>query len=553
MAVVIARRLCAQFSWSLRSRWGYRRVRPSSAMETRRDRRPDAHHDAARSRRPRAWDLWCRRRCPCAPPRPTSRHGYPLTRRRPGLRPAGPTSSPASCRQRGRVVDDGNGAISHSEGQGYGMLLAVAAGDSLTFSRLWGWTARELEKRPDGLASWRWSPTASPPRHGSQQRDRRRSADRLGPGQGGRGNGTAPNTVPRPARSPWRSGAHATFKSRFGLALKPAASGFGPTEMADGPVVNLSYWVFPAFASLADVAPEVDWAGLTRSGLEVLDAARFGPAELPSDWISIAADPKPAQKFPANFSYDAVRIPLYVVWGGLDTAKRLEPFIRLARNGAALTTVDVSTGLPGKPFYDDGYAAIIRLAACAAGPSDAGIGPGESREPALFSGGSGAAQRRRGSRQRLAMRLILAMAFWLGGDAALGRRLLDPRPAAGRRWRSGGRRWCEPSCRCDGAARHSGKTAARGRKADRRRDQARCPTFESRGSGCGARRGHGRLCGDQRCPALRPGQHRCHEGRRERLAVLRDPEGPHSRRCRDQAAHHAAPDLESAREPLRGR
>ncbi|MEG9529489.1 MAG: glycosyl hydrolase family 8, partial [Hyphomicrobiales bacterium] len=29
----------------------------------------------------------------------------------------------------GRVVDTANGQISHSEGQGYGMLLAVAAGD----------------------------------------------------------------------------------------------------------------------------------------------------------------------------------------------------------------------------------------------------------------------------------------------------------------------------------------------------------------------------------------------------------------------------------------
>ena len=28
----------------------------------------------------------------------------------------------------GRVVDDGNGGISHSEGQGYGLLLAVLGG-----------------------------------------------------------------------------------------------------------------------------------------------------------------------------------------------------------------------------------------------------------------------------------------------------------------------------------------------------------------------------------------------------------------------------------------
>ena len=266
----------------------------------------------------------------------------------------------------GRVVDDGNAGVSHSEGQGYGMLLAVAADDALTFSRLWGWTARELQRRPDGLASWRWSPTAEP-----HLTDPNNATD---------GDLLIAWALTKAARR-WHSpeyraaarkialavGAQATFKSRFGQTLKPAASGFGPTDMADGPIVNLSYWVFPALTALAEVAPEVDWAALTRSGLAVLDAARFGPAELPSDWISIAADPKPAQKFPADFSYDAIRVPLYLVWGGLQTPRRLEPFTRLSRNAAALTTVDVSTGLPGKPFYDDGYAAIIRLAACAAG------------------------------------------------------------------------------------------------------------------------------------------------------------------------------------------
>ena len=37
----------------------------------------------------------------------------------------------------GRIVDTGNGGISHSEGQGYGMLLAEAAGDRAAFDRLW--------------------------------------------------------------------------------------------------------------------------------------------------------------------------------------------------------------------------------------------------------------------------------------------------------------------------------------------------------------------------------------------------------------------------------
>ncbi len=42
----------------------------------------------------------------------------------------------------GRVVDTGNGNISHSEGQGYGMLLAVANGDAAAFARIWNWTQK---------------------------------------------------------------------------------------------------------------------------------------------------------------------------------------------------------------------------------------------------------------------------------------------------------------------------------------------------------------------------------------------------------------------------
>ncbi len=57
----------------------------------------------------------------------------------------------------GRVVDTGNGGISHSEGQGYGMLLAVAADDRATFERIWTWTRANLMVRDDQLLAWRWS------------------------------------------------------------------------------------------------------------------------------------------------------------------------------------------------------------------------------------------------------------------------------------------------------------------------------------------------------------------------------------------------------------
>jgi endo-1,4-beta-D-glucanase Y len=56
----------------------------------------------------------------------------------------------------GRVVrrDEGNDVV--SEGQAYGMLIAVALGDEARFRAIWDWTKSHL-RRPDGLLSWRWA------------------------------------------------------------------------------------------------------------------------------------------------------------------------------------------------------------------------------------------------------------------------------------------------------------------------------------------------------------------------------------------------------------
>src|SRR3954453_4370013 len=63
----------------------------------------------------------------------------------------------------GRVVDTGNGGISHSEGQGWGMLLAVRADDRRGFETLHAWTRRTLQRPRDALHAWRFRPGAAVP------------------------------------------------------------------------------------------------------------------------------------------------------------------------------------------------------------------------------------------------------------------------------------------------------------------------------------------------------------------------------------------------------
>lgn len=55
----------------------------------------------------------------------------------------------------GRVVRRDQGGDTVSEGQAYGMLIAVAVGDEKTFDQIWSWTKKNLV-RDDGLLAWRW-------------------------------------------------------------------------------------------------------------------------------------------------------------------------------------------------------------------------------------------------------------------------------------------------------------------------------------------------------------------------------------------------------------
>jgi endoglucanase len=55
----------------------------------------------------------------------------------------------------GRVVRRDQGGDTVSEGQAYGMLIAVALDDEPRFRQIWWWTRRYLQ-RPDGLLAFRW-------------------------------------------------------------------------------------------------------------------------------------------------------------------------------------------------------------------------------------------------------------------------------------------------------------------------------------------------------------------------------------------------------------
>lgn len=227
----------------------------------------------------------------------------------------------------GRIVDTGNGGISHSEGQGYGLLLAEAAGDRASFDQLWRWTVATLARAGDGLLSWRFDPMAATP-----VSDPNNATD---------GDLLVAWALLRAGRR-WRDPAHDAAARRIlaavaaelvvetplGPVLLPGLDGFrnGGTI-----TLNPSYWVWPALQAFARVDRDGPWAAVSAAGGKLLDQTAFGPARLPTDWVDLdaAGALTPAAGRPPRFGFDAVRVPLYLAWAG--ERARLATFQRFWR------------------------------------------------------------------------------------------------------------------------------------------------------------------------------------------------------------------------------
>lgn len=267
----------------------------------------------------------------------------------------------------GRVVDDANGGISHSEGQGYGLLLAEMAGERADFDRIWAFTRDELLLRDDGLAAWRWEADASPhvtdinnatdgdiliayalARAGMRWNDQRYMSAAAG----------LASAVAE----------HAILRHQGRVVLLPAVDGFTADDRTDGPVVNLSYWIFEAFPVLERLVPQAPWQEVAESGRRLIEQARFSNRRLPPEWLSLAGIPRSAQGFRAEFGYNALRIPLYMMRGGMtkaDLAVELGDAMRDAEGNVVL--VDLASGEPTETLNDAGYRILPALGDCAAG------------------------------------------------------------------------------------------------------------------------------------------------------------------------------------------
>lgn len=264
----------------------------------------------------------------------------------------------------GRVVDNGNGGVSHSEGQGWGLLFAQAAQDRASFDLILDWTSRVLRRPTDSLHAWRYMPAGRP-----AVPDLNNAVD---------GDMFIAAALARAGRS-WGRPDYLEVAAAIGrdilrllqrrvgsfTVLLPGVEGF---ETRDAIIINPSYYAFPMMTELAKLAEPQQWNRLELDGRSLLERGRFGEWSLPPDWLRIGTTDavlSPAREWPPRFSYDAIRIPLWWSWQKLPVGAAMQSvqhFWSAFPPGAAPAWVDLQTNGLAPYAAPAGMAAIMRLA-----------------------------------------------------------------------------------------------------------------------------------------------------------------------------------------------
>lgn len=271
----------------------------------------------------------------------------------------------------GRVVDTLQQGASHSESQGYGLLLAAIFGDYAAFDLIFDWTEANLAIRSDSLLAWRWLPEGNggvPDLNNASDGDLFYAwalvlrAQREGhPALMDRARAIATDLVAQcVVLAPDGSGR---------MLMLPAAQGFVHEE---GVIINLSYYMPLAMREVARATGARALATCAADGDVIMQAlSQEGPMP---DWIGVGPQGLflPRDQSDRN-GYEAMRVPLFLIWSGNTNHAAVAAQAAAYRRAGALgdpdmgnnvTVFDRASGAVIETSHHVGYAALAALVDC---------------------------------------------------------------------------------------------------------------------------------------------------------------------------------------------
>jgi endo-1,4-beta-D-glucanase Y len=262
----------------------------------------------------------------------------------------------------GRIARLDQGGDTVSEGQAYGMLLAVALGDETRFGQIWDWTDEHLQ-RADGLFAWRWDDGAIVDYQAATD------ADLLIAAALALGSRRFADAGLRTEAERVSDGILAHETARYGT-MRVLIAG---TWAKRWRMVNASYLVTPAMSILYEVVPEWRWGTVAWTSRLLLSDMMDTSPHLPPDWavvdesgVNPRAVPSP-DGTSARYSYDAGRVIVQLAVDCREAGQRLAraawPFLRNEIDSGSLV---MPYTLDGRPIADERHAVAYVAAAAAA-------------------------------------------------------------------------------------------------------------------------------------------------------------------------------------------
>lgn len=273
----------------------------------------------------------------------------------------------------GRIIDYFQDKSSHSEGQGYGMLLALAYKDKATFEKIWHWTDNNLLKRKDHLFAWQWGKR---PNGDWDILDYNNATD---------GDILIAYALLKAGKE-WNNPAYRSqgMKTVGAIREKLATSwqgrslllpGYEGFQKSDRLSINPSYFILPAFRLFAKTENKQFWEKIYSDSIFIIGKGQFGEWGLPSDWIKLSGSGiEPDTRKSPYFGYNAVRVLLYLSYESKpEYPKGLKQiFSSYNKNGYIPLNVDLERDGLSLLKASAGFYAVYALAAKKSGRTSLG-------------------------------------------------------------------------------------------------------------------------------------------------------------------------------------